>query len=1510
VGGATEEDRSLVDLFASALVASYVDDPRFVARNWLVTRVQEALEEKDVRFVLLTGEPGSGKSGLMAHLARLHADWSRYFIRRDSVTALEGGDARRFMFSVGYQLARLRPSLFDPRRLDVVVKLRASRIGPGGRAVGIEMGDLRASPFYQESLRVSAEVDQVEGDLVGISARNVTLEPRLLDLSNLQYLALLDPAQALIDENPQARIVVLVDALDEVRYGARGENVVSWLAACPELPANVRFVVTSRPDPSLASFRQAKAAELVELAIDIEKAEQRDRIREDLRRFIHRVAVEPAIAGALEANQVQSASFVKDAVDKARGNFQYVVALARGIDQAMSKGSPSENLAALLRLEGIPSGISELYRFFLAKIKEEADRAPIQIAGSPLAQPEDRPAWDALYYPILSVLAAAFGPLSAQQLQIYAAVPSRWIPRALENLAQFMDALPDGRYRLYHSTFPEFLTGRATASPDDPFHINRRTSHGLLGGRLLRANADWLACQDRYALAYTPAHLLEAASGLVDPDGHNEVIRSLSTLLTDFGFLEQKTAVLGIDELLLDLHAANEVIPATESTVPILRRILDRDAHKLRDWDREHFAGLLAQQIHYRAISGSHTYLSEEAVRRLASRGRPYLVVQWQVGERSVSPVRTLTGHVSAVLTLAITPDGSRAVSGSRGGTLIVWDLRSGQQLRSIAGHRAKIRAVAITADGRRALSTSEDWSFKLWNLETGQVIKTLSDDQYFAIAIAPNGQRAICCAGSGELDVWDLDSGQRVKTLPGHELGASAVAMTADEHQAVSGSIDGTLKVWDVESGQLVRTLTGHTQGVMAVALPADGRRALSASEDHTVKVWDLENGELVRTLTGHEREVMDVAVTADGRRALSGSWDGKVKVWDVESGREVHSFTGHDDEVWAVALTADGRRGVSGSADQTLHVWDLDSQEDPTSISGDGQAVSAASVTRDGSIALLGSHDGSIKLRDVDSGTELRTLVGHEPMVWAVTTQGHFALSGSADNSLRLWDVNAGREIKTFTGHNGTIYSVAITADGRRAVSCSADRTVRLWNLQKATFRSLIGHEEAVLSVAISPDGRRAISGSTDGTVGLWNLEKWTSRTLVGHEEAVPSVAISPDGRRAISGSIDGTLEVWDLDGLLHVSSLRGHKYPVFAVAVSLDGRRAISCSVDGALTVWDFEAEAKVRRLAGRKTTRWTTAVASDGRLALTGSIDGTLKLVDLKTRKKTPTLTGHKGHVRTVAMTADGERAITASLDGTVKVWDLHSGHEAGTLIRTVPRREPKVSAVGVSPDGRRAISGTEGGTLRLWDLQTGQELGAFPECAPEASLVAVGSNSRRAISAGHSRSLTIWDLETGAARTLADDDNWAWAATPDNRWAVSGGTLIESVVKLWNLDSGKARKLGSHFWPTAVAIAPDRETALSGSMDGTLKVWYLRGRKKVSTIAAHNGEIRGLAITSDGSRAVSASGDRTVRVWDVMRREAVCMMAFDAAITSLTASADAATILVGDALQNLWCLRLH
>jgi hypothetical protein len=67
---------------------------------------------------------------------------------------------------------------------------------------------------------------------------------------------------------------------------------------------------------------------------------------------------------------------------------------------------------------------------------------------------------------------------------------------------------------------------------------------------------------------------------------------------------------------------------------------------------------------------------------------------------------------------------------------------------------------------------------------------------------------------------------------------------------------------------------------------------------------------------------------------------------------------------------------------------------------------------------------------------------------------------------------------------------------------------------------------------------------------------------------------------------------------------------------------------------------------------------------------------------------------------------------------------------------------------------------------------------------------------------------------------------------------------------------------------AVALTADGKRAVSGSDDGTLRVWDLEGNQAPRVLQGHTRGVRAVALTADGKRAVSGSYDRTLRVWDL------------------------------------------
>jgi len=673
--------------------------------------------------------------------------------------------------------------------------------------------------------------------------------------------------------------------------------------------------------------------------------------------------------------------------------------------------------------------------------------------------------------------------------------------------------------------------------------------------------------------------------------------------------------------------------------------------------------------------------------------------------------LRTFEGHMDFVNSVAFSPDGRYAVSGSRDKTLKLWDLAKGECLRTFVGHTKSVESIAISPDGRQALSGSYDKTLKLWDLAKGKCLRTFKRHEYgvSSVDIDQDG-RQVLSGGDDMLKLWNTAKKRCLRTFEGHMDFVNSVAFSPDGRKILSGSDDKTLKLWDLAKGECLRTFEGHTGGVLSVAISPDGRQALSGSWDETLKLWDLAKGECLRTFTGHKDKVNAVAFSPDGRQAVSGSGhlrggDNTLRLWDLAKGECLRTFKGYINCVESVAISPDGRQALSGSGDKTLKLWDLAWLEEAHYAAplryAKGLAGSEAARRERTHAAYLQQARKILNKGQITAVLacleQARGVPGFERDIETL------ALYARVGTYARIKGFRGGWLTQTFKGHTVGVISVAISPDGRKILSGSSDKTLKLWDLAKGEcLHTFAGHKNYVNTLAISPDGRQALSGSFDKTLKLWDLAKGEClRTFVGHKREVDSVAISPDGRQAISGSWDHTLKLWDLAKGECLRTFEGHEESVSSVAISPDGREILSGSFDKTLKLWDLAKGECLRTFEGHEKSVFSVTFSPGGRVILSGSSDKTLKLWDTNTGRCLRTFTGHTQDVRSVTFSPDGHQALSGSSDATLKLWDTVTGR----CLRTFEGHNIDwgVNSVTFSPDGRQALSGSMDKTLKLWDL---------------------------------------------------------------------------------------------------------------------------------------------------------------------------------------------------------------
>jgi WD40 repeat protein len=292
-----------------------------------------------------------------------------------------------------------------------------------------------------------------------------------------------------------------------------------------------------------------------------------------------------------------------------------------------------------------------------------------------------------------------------------------------------------------------------------------------------------------------------------------------------------------------------------------------------------------------------------------------------------------------------------------------------------------------------------------------------------------------------------------------------------------------------------------------------------------------------------------------------------------------------------------------------------------------------------------------------------------------------------------------------------------------------------------------------------------------------------------------------------------------------------------------------------------------------------------------------------------------LQGHTGLVGTVALTPDKRLVISAS-DDTLKVWEI----ESGDLLHSLEAWG--VSSFSVTPDGRQVVYISNADAITFVNLESGQVVNSLQsyfgtricslEMTPDGTKLVLGLDN------GH---LTVRDVVSG--RELHSLKGHlkavrAIALTPNGEQVVSGS--VDSTLKLWKLINDRPPNLRD-WEPTpspllrsfdghtgvvmSVAVTPDGQQVISGSWDKTIKVWDLASGSIIRSLEGHTEFVTSVVVTSDGKQVVSGSGDKTLRVWDMINGKSQTLFENDKVIWSLYLSHDSRWVICGDELGRVW-----
>ncbi|XP_072619255.1 WD repeat-containing protein 86 isoform X2 [Vulpes vulpes] len=211
--------------------------------------------------------------------------------------------------------------------------------------------------------------------------------------------------------------------------------------------------------------------------------------------------------------------------------------------------------------------------------------------------------------------------------------------------------------------------------------------------------------------------------------------------------------------------------------------------------------------------------------------------------------------------------------------------------------------------------------------------------------------------------------------------------------------------------------------------------------------------------------------------------------------------------------------------------------------------------------------------------------------------------------------------------------------------------------------------------------------------------------------------------------------------------------------------------------------------------------------------------------------------HRGGINWLSLSPDGQRLLTGSEDGTARLWSTADGQCCALL----QGHESYVTFCQLEDEA--AFTCSADCTIRKWDVRTGQCLQVFRGHTSIVNRILVANN--QLFSSSYDRTARAWSVDKGqVSQEFRGHRNCVLTLAYSAPWDLPGAPCAEEVGGL----------------------------LVTGSTDGTAKVWQVASGCCHQTLRGHTGAVLCLVLDTPSHTAFTGSTDATIRAWDILSGE--------------------------------------
>jgi len=585
---------------------------------------------------------------------------------------------------------------------------------------------------------------------------------------------------------------------------------------------------------------------------------------------------------------------------------------------------------------------------------------------------------------------------------------------------------------------------------------------------------------------------------------------------------------------------------------------------------------------------------------------------------------------------------------------------------------------------------------------------------------------------------------------------------------------------------------------------------------------------------------------------------------------------FTGHTDIINGAAFSPDGKYIVTGSKDKTVRLWDAKTGQEVRRFVGHTDEVEEVSFSPDGKVIASASFDGTVRLWNIQTGEAVHVLTSpiHDDRDVIFLPDGRYLITATWTPPAQLWDIQTGMMVRSFAvsgRKDSNIYGAALSPDGKYLLTGGKDSVIHVWKVQTGIELRQFLLPVAVRRLAFSKDGKYFLAGGGDNIIYLWDFNAGQIlRTFVGHTNEIWSLMFSPDDKYILSASGDGTARLWNTQTGDQIRTLTTPGVDLAMGAVfSMDGKYIFTPSGKTG-RLWDMESvlNTGLPQFISPNDPVNGIAYSPDGKYVATASSSHNVaRLWDIQTKKETREFFGHTDYLTNLSFSPNGKYLLTGSgvVDDTARLWDIQTGKE----LRRFAGLNGNVTNVAFAPNGKYIA--TFGDKVFLWDPLTGKRVREFAAQVGGAGWASFSPDSRYLLTVWNDKA-RIWEVETGKQIQLIKqpegEEVWCVAFSPDGKYALTGD--INGLIRLWDVETGNELReyVGHAGLIESITFSHDGKYILSTSDDSTARLWDVATGMELRRFVGDIGSLSGGAFSPDDKYVLTGASDGIARMWFV------------------------------------------